>query len=424
MPISIPLNRRDWLRCSLAGSAGWLGSMAAMAAQNPARTKSVIVLWLNGGPSTIDLWDLKPGQANGGPFQETATTAPGLRISEHFSKLAKHGQEISVVRSMTSKEGDHDRATFLARTGYTPLGAIQFPAFGSVVAHELMPEQAELPGFVSITPKRFTSELGGGFLGPKFSPLIVGDGAADPKGLQVPNLKPIPGVTEAIVTDRMKLLGEVEEAFAQSHRGHVVDNIQAATANAVRLMRPSAAAAFSLDDEKEAVRKKYGLTVFGQSCLLARRLVERGVSFVEVMLDGWDTHQNNFQQVRALSERLDSGFATLLEDLKERGLLSSTAVVCMGEFGRTPKINGAIGRDHWPSVWSAVLAGGGIQGGRVVGKTSKDGTTIEEKPTTVPDLIATVCKTIGLDPKKQNLSNVGRPIRLADPNAKPIGELL
>jgi uncharacterized protein (DUF1501 family) len=189
-------------------------------------------------------------------------------------------------------------------------------------------------------------------------------------------------------------------------------------------MRPEAAAAFRLEEEKAKTRDAYGPSMFGQGCLLARRLVERGVSFVEVTLDGWDTHQNNFDRVKDLCTTLDAGYASLLADLKDRGLLDSTLVVCQGEFGRTPKINGQTGRDHWPQSWAVSLAGGGIKGGQAIGKTSADGTAVEGKSVGVPDLIATVCKAVGIDPLKQNMSNVGRPIRIADPGAKVIEGVL
>ena len=189
-------------------------------------------------------------------------------------------------------------------------------------------------------------------------------------------------------------------------------------------MRPEAAAAFRLDDESEKVRDSYGRGLFGQGCLLARRLVERGVPFVEVSLDGWDTHQDNFERVKVLSGQVDAAYSSLLADLTDRGLLGSTLVVCQGEFGRTPKINGNKGRDHWPQSWAVALAGGGIKCGQAIGKTSDGGTEVTDRPVTVPDLIATVVKSIGIDPMKQNMSNVGRPIRIADPSAKPIKELL
>ena len=220
------------------------------------------------------------------------------------------------------------------------------------------------------------------------------------------------------------MLGKLEKLARGKRPGTVTDAARAATDAGIRLMQPAAAEAFRLDRETAKARDAYGRNVFGQGCLLARRLVERGVPFVEVTLDGWDTHLNNFDQVKGLSGTLDGAFATLLTDLRDRGLLDSTLVVCLGEFGRTPKINGANGRDHWPRAWGAALAGGGLRGGQSIGRTSADGTTVEDRPITIPDLIATVCSAVGIDPAAQNASNVGRPIRVADPSAKPIKELL
>ncbi len=428
------ITRRDWLRGAAVGlgvsagsTSGWLRALAADAPKKP--IKSVIVLWLNGGPATIDMWDLKPGHKNGGPFKEIGTTVPGLKIGEYLPKLAAHGKELALVRSMATKEGDHGRANFLLRTGYTPVGAIQFPAVGAVMAKELGSESSDLPNFVSISPGRGATAVGGGFLGPKYAPLGIGEraegsGYATGNGLNVPDLARTPGVSDAAQTARLDLLGGMNKRFTGGHAAPVAESIQAATARAVSLMRPEAAAAFDLGGEKAKTRDTYGRSMFGQGVLLARRLVERGVPFVEVALDGWDTHQNNFDRVKELCGSLDAAFAALLSDLKDRGLLDSTLVVCQGEFGRTPKINEQTGRDHWPASWAVALAGGGIKTGVAVGKTSADGTSVEDRPVTVPDLIATVAKAAGIDPKKQNMSNVGRPIRVADPDAKPIEELL
>lgn len=421
-----PLSRRDWFQAAAIGLtggslSGWLPRLAA-ADSRPA--KSVILLWLNGGPSTIDLWDLKPGHKNGGPFQEIDTAAPGLKIGEYLPKLAKHGKELALIRSMATKEGDHDRATFLLRTGYVRQGAIQFPAVGAVLAKELGSESSDLPNFVSVAPGRYATTVGGGFLGPKYAPLGIGDSANPTDGLKVPDLARTAGVSDSSQNARLDLLAGMEKRFAAGRTAPVADSIRAATARAVRVMRPEAAAAFDLDSEKDKARDAYGRTLFGQGVLLARRLVERGVPFVEVTLDGWDTHQNNFERVKELCGTLDAAFAALLADLKDRGLLHSTLVVCQGEFGRTPNINASTGRDHWPASWAVALAGGGIKTGQAVGKTSADGTSVEERPVGVPDLIATVAKAVGIDPQKQNMSNVGRPIRVADPSAKPIGELL
>ncbi|HEY1189316.1 MAG TPA: DUF1501 domain-containing protein [Gemmata sp.] len=424
------LSRRDCLRLSAAGAvgvsqSGWLQALAAGATDDPKRHKSVILLWMNGGPATIDLWDLKPGSATGGPFKEIEA-APGMKISEHLPNLAKRGKELALIRSMATREGDHQRARIVGLTGYTPTGAIQFPALGALVAHEFDDPKADLPGFVSIGGR--AGGIGGGFLGPRFGPLVVGgdrgDRGAAAADLKVPDLERPEGVSTEAHTKRLDLLSGLEQDFAPGKGHPVAETMKAATDRAVRLMRPEAAAAFRLEDEKPASREAYGRGTFAQGCLLARRLVERGVAFVEVTLDGWDTHNNNFERVKALSGTLDTAFAALLADLKDRGLLDSTLVVCMGEFGRTPKINGQNGRDHWPASWAAVLAGAGIKGGQVVGKTSADGTQVESAPTRTPDLIATVVKAIGLDPMKQNMSNVSRPIRLADPSGKPIKELL
>jgi hypothetical protein len=426
-------SRREWLNVSLgsllgAASTACLPGLAAVAA-NPERKKSIIVLWLNGGPATIDLWDLKPGHENGGPFQEIATAAPGVRISEHLPQLAQSMQDLAIVRSMATREGDHGRASYLATTGYIPQGALQFPALGSLVSKELADESLDLPGYVSVSPRR-NQNLGGGFLGPRYSPLVVGDRdrsrepAASAESIRVPDLTRPRSISDATYADRLDLLAELEREFHAGKDSPVVDSMQSAVARAVRLMRPEAAGAFRLEDEDPKLLERYGRGNFGQGCLLARRLVERGVSFVEVALDGWDTHQANFDRVKSLSAALDAGFATLLADLKQRGLLDSTLVLCFGEFGRTPRINGNAGRDHWPQSWASVLAGGGIKGGQVIGKTSADGAAVDDHPVNIPDLVATACRAVGIDPMKQNISNVSRPIRIADPTAKPIVELL
>jgi uncharacterized protein (DUF1501 family) len=246
--------------------------------------------------------------------------------------------------------------------------------------------------------------------------------------LSVPDIKP--AVESSRANDRVKLLDGLNSAFAPGREGVATASVQAAYERGLRLVNGTAVAAFDLDDESQKLREAYGANLFGQGCLLARRLVERGVPFVEVsltrgyMAGGWDTHARNFTSVQSLCEVLDPAWATLLTDLKERGLLDTTTVVWMGEFGRTPRINGNAGRDHYPNAWSVVLGGGGIRGGQAYGKTSKDGSTVEDKPAGVPDLLATICKAIGIDHEKQNISNIGRPIRLVDKAAKPLTEVL
>jgi hypothetical protein len=440
-----PLSRRDLLRLSAAGvigysMSGWLESLAAGASDDPKRKRACILLWMNGGPSQMDTFDLKPGTANGGPYKEAATKVPGMKISEHLPKIAKHADRLAIIRSMNTKEADHGRATYLMRTGRLPGGPILYPVLGSFLSKELERPDAELPGFVSIAPFRFFSPAayGPGFLGPQYAPLIVGDGPNfgpqpnnpdSDSALKVRDLEEPTDVRGARSAARVQLWEDMEQDFLATRPDPAAQSHRTAYQRAVTLMRSAAAKAFDLADEPAALRDAYGRNLFGQGCLLARRLVERSVPFVEVTLGGngtigWDTHQDNFEQVKRLSGILDPAWGTLMEDLKTRGMLDSTLIVWMGEFGRTPRINGNKGRDHWASSWSTVLAGGGIKGGQVIGKTSADGMSVEDRPVTVPDLLATACCALGIDPRLQNQSNVGRPIRLVEPSAKPIQEVV
>jgi hypothetical protein len=440
------LSRRELLRLGTAGVigyslSGWLEALAADAADHPLRRKACILLWMTGGPSQMDTFDLKPGHLNGGPFREIATSVPGIRISEHLPRVARNMHDMAIVRSMSSKEGDHGRATFYLRTGYLPQGPVQYPTLGSLLSRELGRDDSALPNFVSIAPfRQFNpAAFGPGFLGPQYAPLLVGEMTFQPTGandyersLQVADLHPPGDVIRPQVDARIDLLQEMERDFVARHPGVSAQSHQSAYDRAVRLMRTAASTAFNLTEEPARIRDAYGRNQFGQGCLLARRLVERGVPFVEVSLGGagnnafaWDTHQNNFDVVQRLSEVLDPAWGTLMEDLRSRGLFDSTLIVWMGEFGRTPRINPQRGRDHFPNAWTTVLAGGGIRGGRVIGQTSPDGMTVASgQPVSVPDLVATVCGVLGIDPRKQNMSNVGRPIRIADPVARPIRELL
>jgi len=443
MSLSSVLHRRHFLRAGAVGLgvsvSGWMNALtqAAEAAKKKPQ-KAVILLWMNGGPSTIDLWDLKPGHENGGPYKAIKTNAPGLEIGEHLPGIAKFGDKLAVLRGMSTKEGDHGRATFLMRTGNLPVGGIQFPSIGPMMAKELGDPTNELPNCVSIAPQRFfnVDAFGSGFLGPKYAPLNVADNVGQQVGqpnqpaqnldqlLKVQNLDRPEDVSKEHAEARLELLKQMQEDFAGSRPGGISAGHGAAYDRATRLMLSQGGKAFDLTEEKDGTRDQYGRTLFGQGCLLARRLVERGVAFIEVSLGNWDTHQNNFDLVKLLSGQLDKAWSALMGDLKDRGLLDSTLMVWMGEFGRTPKINPSKGRDHFPNAWATVLAGAGIKGGQAIGKTSKDGTTVEERPTTTIDLLATACQAIGIDYKKQNMSNVGRPIRMVDQAADPVKEVL
>lgn len=433
-------SRRDLFRLAAAGfaaysSSGWLEQMAAATANDPQRKRSCILLWMNGGPSTIDLWDLKPGNPNGGPYKEIETSVPGIKIGEHLPKLAQRMQHLAILRSMSTKEADHGRATFLMRTGYLPGGPIHYPSLGALISKELERPDAEMPGFVSIATNRSLSPdaFGSGFLGPQYAPLLVGENAnintrqpdqGIDQSLKVQNLDRPGDVASARGDARVRLLEEMEEDFVKERPGVASEGHLTAYRRAVRLMKSSSVQAFNLNEEPKVLRDSYGRNLFGQACLLARRLVERGVPFIEVNFDGWDTHQQNFDAVKNHCGVLDTAWAMLLDDLKQRGLLDSTLIVWMGEFGRTPKINQQNGRDHWATSWATVLAGGGIKGGSVVGKTSPDGTAVVERPIAVPDLLATIGLALGIDIRSQNKSNVDRPIRFVDPKAEPVKEIV
>jgi len=437
---SHPVSRRDFFRLGAVGAlgtsmSGWFPAFAAEASKDPQRKRSCILLWMNGGPATIDLWDLKPGHTNGGPFTEIQTSAPGLKIGQHLPNLARHGEHLAVLRGMSTKEGDHARGTYLMRTGNLPQGAIQFPTLGSLISKEMGDPSAELPNFVSISPFRFfgAGAFGPGFLGPQYAPLIVGEnnnfgppqaGDNADRVLKVQDLERPSDVGKEQAEARYNLLQDLEHSFASERPNLVAKSHQLAYDRAVRLMQSVGAKAFDLTQEPPRVRDAYGRNLFGQGCLLARRLVERGVPFVEVTLGGWDTHSDNFNAVQRQCNVLDPAWATLMGDLKERGLLETTTIIWMGEFGRTPRINQGRGRDHFPNAWSTVLAGGGIQGGQAVGKTSADGTTVEERPTPTIDLLATLCAALGIDHTKTNDSNVGRPIRIVEKSAKIVREVV
>jgi hypothetical protein len=440
------VNRRQMMRLAALGAlgtsaSGWLEALAADTAGHPERRKSCILLWMSGGPSQTDTFDPKPGHANSGPFKPIESAVPGMLLGPHLPKLAKQAKDIAIVRSMSTKEGDHSRATFYLRTGYLPQGPVRYPTLGSLVANELDNDSAELPGFVSIGPVRGVNPaaFSSGFLGPKCAPFSVGErnlaGAPDAgnSSLTVEDLDIPRGISRPRADERLELMLSLGNDFTANRPGVPSFSHQSAYARAIKMMRSSAAKAFDLDQESAAVHDAYGRNPFGQGCLLARRLIERGVPFVEVTLSsadggnnalGWDTHAQNFDTVKRLSEVLDAGWSTLMTDLRSRGLLDSTLIVWMGEFGRTPKINENVGRDHFPNAWSTVLAGGGLRGGQVIGNTGVDGEAVKDRPVSVPDLLATVVKGLGIDPTKQNTVENGRPIRIVDTKANPIKEVL
>lgn len=386
---------------------GWFKTMAAHAATGnaPTKAKSCILLWMDGGPSHKDTFDLKPQSKGAGEFKPIKTSAAGVEISEHLPKLAEQMHHGVLVRGMSTPEGAHPRAKYNLHTGYREgQGGLVYPSLGSIVACELGKADATVPSFVTIGGRSF----GSGFLGPKYQPLLVTDparGVEDMKAL----------VSDSQFNNRLGLLEQMEKGFSQEYQAGTITDHKTTYERAVKLMNSKEAKAFDLTQEPTASAAKYGTGRFAQGVLMARRLVEVGVPFVEIGLGGWDTHQDNFTRVKNLSGQMDTPMAALISDLKERGLLDTTLIVWMGDFGRTPNINarGANpGRDHYPRAWSLGMWGGGIKGGRVVGKTDAEGASVVEQKVGPADFLATVCELMGIDHTKKNETPTGRPVDL------------
>lgn len=443
------MNRRTCLRtlASLGAGAGtlvsWQGRLAAHM-QAASSTRRLIVLWMPGGPSQLDTFDLKPGHANGGPFKELQTSVPGMRFSEHLPQLSKLAEHMALVRGMQTKEGDHSRGTYLIRTGQRPGSPLQYPAIPAALAKELSGSHTDRPAYVSILPNSFINPpaFSAGFLGTSREPLTVGgttsfdpqqaaeqdeptSGAVD---LRVDNLLPPDDLLPERVMRRKQFWEMLQTSYGAARRPGAPATHDTVYRRAMQLAESELVEAFDLKHESPAVRERYGHDAFGQGCLLARRLIERDVPVVEVSLSegpgglAWDSHADNFETVKRLSARLDRGWSQLMLDLHSSGLLEQTTIVWMGEFGRTPQINEMGGRDHFPGAWSCVLAGGGVAGGAIVGKTSSDGMEVIDRPTTAADFLATVCSAVGVDPATENMSPDQRPLKISE--GTPIAELL
>lgn len=401
------LSRRGLLHSVAAGSlaAGTLGFrdlMSLQAAELRKQGRSLILLWMQGGPSQFETFDPKPGTETGGPTEAIDTAVPGIQIAKGWEKTAGVMADVALIRSMTNKEGEHQRATYQMHTGYVPTGTMRHPSLGCAIARQLTPPEQELPAVVSIG-----QTIGAGFLGVSYDPFVVQNPGEMPQNVAA-------ATNEKRFNRRLGLLGKLEGDFAARGGEAIVADHQKLYDKTKRLVLSADVKAFEISHEPEAVRERYGSGQFGRGCLLARRLVEAGVTFVEVRHGNWDTHQDNFSATTRLAGEVDPAMAALISDLKERGMLERTLVVWMGEFGRTPRINPRTGRDHFPRVFSAAVAGGGIRGGQVYGSSSKDGTSVKENPVTVQDLFGTVCKSLHVDPTHENLSPLGRPLKIVD----------
>lgn len=413
------MDRRQFLIGSLGSffASSLLSRARAEAQGAPARNASadaVIVLWMNGGPSQLETWDPKPGSKVAGPGKAIATKVAGVQFGEHLPRLAERADKLAVLRGVTSREGNHDRARHLVHTGYAPTPTVQHPSLGAWVSEE-QGSGSELPAFVSIDGP----SAGAGFLGVQHDPFVLRKAGKPPQ-----NVARFEGLDADRFAKRQGALEKLESAFAAQTRDPKVTGRREVYAHAVRLMTAPGLRAFDLSEEPEKTRAAYGDSDFGRGCLLARRLVESGVRVVEVALDGWDTHQDNFGRTAKLCATLDTAMGALLDDLSARDKLARTLVVCVGEFGRTPKLNDDDGRDHHPAAWSAVLAGGGIRGGVVHGATGPDGEQVVSGAVQLPDLFATYAKTLGLNPNKTLITPLGRPISVVDSPGRPINPIL
>jgi uncharacterized protein (DUF1501 family) len=412
--------RRGFLRACAAGSTtlaflpALRSLLAAESAGGPA--KSCILIFLEGGPSHIDTFDPKPGAATNGPFEAIDTKIAGVKFGQHLPRLAQAADKLAVIRSLTSREGDHDRATVLLHTGYIPNPALKYPSLGATVARERSTEEDAAPGYVSLY-----GEQGPGFLGPEFGPFRVDNPDQPSAGIDLPE-----DTTEARLARRLAALERFNASFAAAAGSRRPLDFTRLSQRANRIRQSPSLQPHDLEQEPEALRESYGMNLddptLARSCMLARRMVQHGVRFVEIHFGGWDTHADNFNQVQLLCNRLDAALAALVGDLADRGLLETTLVACFGEFGRTPTINGDTGRDHWSDAFSAVLAGGGVRGGQVIGASDGEGAQVKDRPVQVADLHASMFHAFGLDPAQRHQTPDGRIVKLTD-GGKVIGEL-
>lgn len=412
------MSRRHFMR-HMAGASALMGSALSLghtlhvhAEDLKQRRKSAILLWMGGGPSTIDLWDLKPGAPTGGPFRPISTSGD-VQICEHLPQVAKQMHNLSIIRSMSTREADHTRGRYYMHTGYVPNPNIEHPGYGSVIAHELFSQRPELeiPPFVSVGG----ASTGPGFLGMAWAPFSVTSNG------RIRNLEM--QLEERRLMQRMAALDVIEKGFLRRSGSQVAADHQNILKKTLSLMTSQQMEAFKVDSESEDVQDRYGRNNFGQGCLLARRLVEAGVPFVEVDLGGWDNHDgihNTLSNQRLPT--MDQAMGALVEDLEQRELLADTAIIWMGEFGRTPRINQDAGRDHFARAWSVVVGGGGMKGGIAVGETSSDGMEVVTEPYSSEDVMSTVCHALGISLETTYTANNGRPMKIAG-GGKVIQEL-
>lgn len=411
-------NRRAFLKGALATAGGgvlanWGGlfNSQTMAAAAARQQKRCILLWMNGGASQIDTFDMKPGRPTGGPFRPINTNVPGTQICEYLPNMARMTDKLAIIRSMRTQSPDHPDGIYHMHTCYRQSERVPHPEIGAMIAKYLGNPDADLPSFVRIGS---TGNGGSGYLGPRYEPFSIGrDG-------RLPYFT-APLVNDQVAQRRGDLLRFMEDQFAGQHRAEPFAAHALAEARAWRLMR--ARSAFDITRDWPQASARYGDTEFGRSCFLARKLIEEGVPFVEVGQENYDSHADNFVCHKGNMSVLDPAWASLIGDLQERGLLDSTLIVWMGEVGRTPQINNRAGRDHFIRAWTIVLAGGGIRGGQVYGATDENGREVRDNPVSEGDLFATIYTALGMNPRVQHYVGT-RPIWATPEGSRALQPLL
>ncbi len=433
-------NRRHFMKHAAAGAAvaipglSFMGGLQAQAAELKKKNKSLIILWMGGGPTTIDLWDMKPDSANGGEHKPISTAASGVQITEKMPTVAKQFKNLSIIRSLTTKEGDHNRGSYLMGTGRSPNPLSDFPHIGSVLAHQYSLDaeamkNMDLPSFINVGGGGLPGGAGPGFLGMKYANFTVQNPGSIPENMEAPQDLKDQMTRRAALFDTLEGNDPKNKGIGLK-TGVPADAVQAhkdVYKKALDLVVSNRKDVFQLNSAKDTkdLKDRYGDNGFGRGCLLAKKLVESGVACVEVSLGGWDMHAGIFN---ALATRtlptLDKGMGSLVEDLAQSGKLKDTVIVWMGEFGRTPKINQNGGRDHFPRAWSVVVGGGNLKGGIAYGSTDKDGTAPAENPVQIQDLYATLYAGLGIAADTQVRDNLGRPVPLAGEKANAIKDLV
>lgn len=400
------MTRRAMLGATGATLLGWqVRDLLAFAGESHAATaENVILFWNGGGMTHIDTWDPKPGRPTAGEFKPIKTSVPGMEISEIFPELAKQMHHCSLIRSIAGTNGDHGRATYQLQTSYNASSNLTHPGLGSVVVHERK-QVGDLPAYISISGQAPRA----GYLGQSCEAYFV----AEP-GEQDPYLAFPSGIAEVRGNKRLEVLAKFNQRFTDKSQNSKLDATQTSINDAVRLMRSPALEAFDLNKVPTTTLNKYGDTPFGRGCILAKRLVETGVRFVQVNRGGFDTHSMNFPAMQGHGQVMDPALAALVEELAESGMLKKTLIIMLSEFGRTPKINDDAGRDHWASVFSCFMAGGGIKGGQVIGSSDEDGYQPKDRPVQVADIHSTVCHALGINPNKEVMTPLQRPMKLVD----------